>query len=119
MAVETKIKEINEAWAGLRRIAMMRNVKLAVAFFVLNIVDAAVTQIAIGNGGLELNPIMGALLRQPSWVFWWFKISLSLIVILVLLILANKYPRSIHRILTGLVIAMAGVCVFNGMGLWL
>ena len=111
------MQEINEARAEVSHIAFMENLKLAIAFVVLNIVDAAVTQIVINNGGLELNPIIGIVLRQPFWVFWWFKVSLALIVVLALLIVANKYPRSINRILIGLVIGMAGVCVFNGVGL--
>lgn len=113
------MQDIDEAWAELRHIALVRNIKLAVTFFVLNIVDTTLTQFATSNGGYELNPIMATFLKQPSWVFWWFKISLALTISLTLLILANKAPHAVKRIFIALVIAMAGVCIFNGVGLWL
>jgi len=100
------------------RIAIMRNIKLAIAFVVLNILDAGLTVAALNKGGVcELNPIMSHLLEQPVWVFWATKISLTLIFALVLLAFSNKYPRPIHRIFLALVGVMVGICIFNGMGL--
>ena len=92
--------------------------KLAIAFVVLNIVDAALTVAVVSKGGVgELNPIMRQLLEQPIWVFWTTKISLALIFALALLIFSNKYPRQVHRIFLVLTGVMVGICVFNGIGL--
>jgi len=101
-----------------KRIAIMRNIKLAIVFVVLNILDAALTVAALSKGGVcELNPIMRGLLVQPGWVFWTTKISLALVFALALLIFSNKYPRPIHRIFLALVGVMAGICLFNLVGL--
>ena len=95
-----------------------QSIKLAVAFVGLNILDAGLTVAAMSKGGVcEANPLMSHLLEQPAWVFWTTKISLTLIFALLLLIFSNKYPRQVKRIFIVLVITMAGVCLFNTMGL--
>jgi len=100
------------------RIMAMRNIKLAVIFVGLNIIDAALTVAGMNRGRVcELNPIMSHLLEQPEWVFWTTKMSLTLIFALALLAFSNKYPRQIGRIFIALVIAMAGICIFNLVGL--
>jgi len=90
------------------RIMMVRNIKLAIAFVVLNILDAGLTVAALNKGGL---------LVQPGWVFWATKISLALVFALALLAFSNKYPRPIHRIFLALVGVMVGVCLINLVGL--
>jgi len=96
----------------------IRNIKLAIAFVALNILDAALTVAAMSKGGVsELNPIMRDLLGQPGWVFWGFKIGMALIFAFVLLILSNRYPRQIKRIFVILIAAMLGICLFNMMSL--
>ena len=94
-----------------------QNIKLAVAFVGLNILDAILTVAAMNKGGVcEANPLMSHLLEQPTWVFWTTKISLTLIFALLLLIFSNKYPRQVKRIFIILVGVMAGICAFNMMG---
>jgi len=117
--VKANIQEINNAWTELRHIAMMRNVKLAVAFIVLNIVDAALTVVIADEGGYELLPIARYFLEQSTWTFWVFKIGMTLLFAFALIALSDKYHHQMHRMLFTLVIAMAGVCIFNGVGLCL
>ena len=99
------------------RIILMRNAKLAIAFVVLNILDAALTLRAIANGGYEAFPIARYLLTQPAWVFWCFKIGMALILTMTLLIFANRYPRQVGRIFIVLIGVTAGVCIVNLVGL--
>lgn len=89
---------------------------MATAFVLLNVVDAALTLLAVGNGATELNPIMRALLAQPSWVFWSLKISWTLTFTLALILAARKWAQSVNRILTVLVVATACICLLNLMG---
>jgi len=91
-------------------------ITLAVAFVLLNALDAYLTLLAIDNGATELNPIMRALLAQPEWVFWSSKISWTLVFTLALIIAARKWLTPVKRILTLLVIITAGICLFNLMG---
>ena len=93
-----------------------RLITLAIAFVLLNIVDAALTLLAVDNGATELNPIMRTLLEQPSWVFWSSKISWTLVFTLALIIAARKWPNPVKRILTVLVIITAVVCLLNLTG---
>ena len=94
-----------------------RLIGLAGIFIGLNALDTAITIAAMSKGGVaELNPIMRIVLSQPAWIFWYFKISLALLFTLILLIFANKFLRQISRIFIGLVIAMAGICLFNLIG---
>jgi len=111
MATEIKAWWVKEAE---KRIMAMRNIKLAVIFVGLNIIDAALTVAGMNRGRVcELNPIMSHLLEQPEWVFWATKISLALVFALVLLAFSNKYPRPIHRIFLILVGVMVGICLIN------
>ena len=113
--------EKHEAWWAKEaqdRIMAMRNVKLAIAFVGLNVLDAVLTLAAMIQGELyELNPIMRKLLEQPGWMFWGFKIVAAIVCASLLLLLAAKYPRQIKRILTVLVVVMLGVCLVNTIGL--
>lgn len=91
---------------------------LAIAFVALNIVDAVLTRTLWLAGGYELNPMMRHIL---GWgldsAFWLFKLGATLAVTILLLLLASKFPRPIHRIFIALVIAMVGICLFNLGGL--
>lgn len=89
---------------------------LSIAFVALNAVDAQFTLMALGNGGIELNPIIRVLLGQPAWVFWSSKISWALVFTLALIIAARKWPNPVKRILAVLVMVMGGVCVLNLIG---
>ena len=90
--------------------------KWALAFFLLNIADAAITVQAVSNG-FEMNPIMRLLLGQPIWIFWLTKIALGGGISFLLLNFTDKHPAPVRRILQGLVIAMAGICLWNLLSL--
>ena len=94
-----------------------QNIKLAIGLVALNIIDAVLTLAVVGKG-YELNPVMRYLLEQPVWAFWVFKVGFALVFAVVLVRLSDRFPRQVKRILTILVVAMVGVCLFNMIGLF-
>jgi len=97
----------------------LRNIKLAIAFVGLNILDAALTITTMNKGGVaELNPIMRTFLGQSKWVFWIAKINLVLIFALLLLIFSKRHPQQVKRIFIILIAAMLGICVVNTISLF-
>lgn len=91
-------------------------IALSSIFVILNVLDAQLTLLAVGNGGIELNPIIRTLLTQPAWAFWLFKIGYPLIFVLVFFIFYRKAPQLIIGLLNVLVIATTIVCVMNLIG---
>lgn len=91
-------------------------IALSAIFVILNILDAQLTLLVVGNGGIELNPIIRTLLTQPAWMFWLFKIGYPLIFVLLFFIFYRTFPQPIIRILNVLVIATTIVCVLNLIG---
>jgi len=89
---------------------------LAIAFILLNVLDAQLTLLAVENGATELNPIMRVLLAQPDWVFWSSKISWALVFTLALIIAARKWSGPVARILMVLVGAIGVICILNLVG---
>lgn len=89
---------------------------LAACFIGLNVLDAFLTRIAVGNGGTELNPLMRLLLEQPTQ-FLVIKIGLAVFFATMLVLVAKKRSNQVRRILTILVACMAGICLFNGIPL--
>jgi len=89
--------ETREYWwvkEAEKRIMAMQNIKLAIAFVGLNILDAALIRASMMKG-----------------------IGVAIVCALLLLLFATKYPRPIYRIFLALVGVMVGICIFNGMGL--
>ena len=87
-----------------------RLIALSIAFVLLNILNLYLTLLALGSDATELKPIMRLLLSQPGWVFCILVLTLALI------IAARKWPMPVTRILTGLVIATAVICLLNLIG---
>lgn len=93
-----------------------RTKKLALAFVLLNILDAPLTLVVKARGGHEVNPVINALLRHSIWAFWLFKVSGASAFALCLVLASNRFPDQAKRILTILVFAVAVICVFNLAG---
>jgi hypothetical protein len=79
------------------------------AFIVLNVIDGIVTKSLPAASAFELNPIMS----HTGWVFWTVKLGITTIVTLGLLFFEPRFPRQVRRILTGLVVGMVVICLFN------
>jgi hypothetical protein len=84
---------------------------LCVLFIALNILDARLTGIALGAGGYELNPILGA--RFGSSILAKGLISAGIAAALILL-KQGKLLKPVN-------IAMAVICTWNGVAIlsWL
>jgi len=101
----------------LCRVKGLEHIKLAIIFVALNILDAILTNIIINAGGKELNPIMSYLFEQPKWVAWAFEVGGTVVVAFGLVLLAVSYPRFIKIVFVTMIIVMAAVCLYNGVGL--
>ena len=90
---------------------------LAPVFLLLNWLDAFLTTLAWNTDKFsELNPIWAWTFRNlPLWSNWVIKMGLAVTCIFVLLHFYPRYPHSVKRILTALVIAMGMVCVVNAI----
>ena len=84
---------------------------LALSFVLLNILDMYLTNLALGHGGYELNPIMRHLIEYNAHMFSALKVYGSMAAV-ALLLLFRKHI-SVGRILIGLDIVMLGVVAFN------
>jgi len=95
-------------------------VGLAIAFIILNIIDGVFTSILFSRGGYELNPLMRVALNSGNHLsFWLVKLGVTVLFTCILLLLADRYYQKVNRILLILVGVMAGICLFNGIGLTL
>lgn len=65
-------------------------IRLAIAFVVLNSLDIAMTLLCVGNGQSELNPIMDFFLTQPLYLVILFKVGLSAVFAVALVLLRLK-----------------------------
>jgi len=101
----------------LYKVKNLEHIKLAVVFVVLNTVDAILTNVIMSGGGRELNPLMHYFFEQPKWVAWSFEIGTTLITAFGLLLLAVFSPRLIKGVFIALIVLMAFVCFYNGIGL--
>ena len=89
---------------------------LAWAFVFLNTIDILSTLVIMRNG-VELNPIIALLLKQPFYVAIMVKVLGSAAGVCVLLALSKKYEQTVFRTLFGLVLGMGFICTFNLVGL--
>jgi len=90
-----------------------RSIALSAIFVLLNAMDAQLTLLAVSKGAIETNPLLRLLLTHSDWLFWFFKISCPLVIVLALIIAARRWPHPTNRILTVLVGAIAVICIFN------
>jgi len=84
---------------------------LAIVFVSLNVLDATLTRMAIDLGSVELNPIISQFVHSPA--FWAYKIIVPAGIAFGILAASRKFPKPARRILIGLVLGMAAVCVWN------
>jgi hypothetical protein len=103
----------------LCRVRRFENIKLVVAFIVLNILDAILTNVALKAGGIESNPIMRYLREQGTGLTWGVEIGSAIVVAFAFLVLATYSPRFIKIVLIVAVIYMAAVCLWGGIALYL
>ncbi len=91
--------------------------KLSFWFILLNILDLFLTLSIVGGGhGYELNPIMRNVLTLPLPTILVFKVGGSLVAVAYLGLLPAKFERLRLSVLTMLVGFMAGVVLFNTVG---
>jgi len=92
--------------------------RLSFWFILLNILDLFLTLTIVGGGhGYELNPIMRNVLTLPLPTIFVFKVGGSLMAVLYLGLLPTKFERLRLSVLTMLVGFMAGVVLFNTVGI--
>jgi hypothetical protein len=85
-------------------------IKLSLAaFIVLNVIDGIFTKSLLSAGEYEFNPIMSL----TGWAFWTVKLVITAIVTLGLLFFEPRFPCQVKRILKGLVVGMAVICLLN------
>lgn len=87
--------------------------KLAAAYVGLNVLDLLLTKQAIGQGAIELNPIMRYMLNQPELILWGFKVGVAAFFAVLLLLLHKRFEKPISTIFKLLVVAMGGICLFG------
>lgn len=94
-----------------------QNIKLAIAFVALNIVDAVLTRMADIRGTLcEANPV-GRYFIEQSWrSLWEVKMVAVVGCTIIFLLLARRYPQQVKRIFIILIGVMLGVCLINAIG---
>jgi len=102
-----RVKSVSEQIRSPRGIVITNKLLLA-AFIVLNVIDGILTK-SLPAGVYEFNPIMS----HTGWVFWTVKLGITAIVTLGLLFFEPRFPRQVRRILTGLVVGMVVICLFN------
>lgn len=94
------------------------NIKLAIAFVALNILDAALSQASDARGTLqEANPVMRPLIEQSWGLTWGVKMGIIIACACVLLMLGRHYPGQTRKVFIGLIVLMVVVCVVNVVGL--
>ncbi len=92
--------------------------RLSFWFILLNIIDLFLTLAIVGSGnGYEFNPIMRSVLTLPLPTILVFKVGGSLLVVTYLGLLPNKFERLRLSVLTMIVGFMAGVVLFNTVGI--
>lgn len=97
------------------RAISLRNIKLAIAFAGLNILDIILTQVIISTGkGYEVNPIMRLILYKPDWVVSIVKIGGIAVCIALFMSLVGKFPE-LQRTFTAIVVMMLAICLFNAI----
>lgn len=84
-------------------------IRLAIAFVVLNSLDMSMTLLCVGNGYSELNPIMKFIVTQPLYLVILFKVGLSAVFAVALVLLRLK------AVLCIVVSATLLICIWNAV----
>jgi len=94
---------------------------LAISFVVLNALDLYLTLTFVGSGmATELNPIMAKVLTWPWYSILLFKIVLPAVLAYAVILTAGRVSKcSAYSVLSLLVAAEFGICVFNLAGVLL
>jgi hypothetical protein len=90
---------------------------LAIAFVILNVLDILVTLNQVSSGAAtEVNPIMSAIINHSAWFSILYKVVLAVMVSTLLILASQRYERFALSTLRLLVGCIAGVCMFNIVG---
>lgn len=88
---------------------------LALSVVALGVLDAFITKLD-WDPLHEVNPLMFAI--RDTNMFYPVKVGATTFGVIVLLFLANKYPRQIRKIFIGLTTLMTSVCILNAVALF-
>ena len=82
----------------------------ALLLILLSILDSIFTIAIVGQGGIELNPIMGSALEQGNLIFFLIKFTLVVICVTILVTIHNVYKiEEIQKILSFFILVYSGI----------
>ncbi len=82
----------------------------ALLLILLSILDSIFTIAIVGQGGIELNPIMGSVLEQGNLIFFLIKFTLVVICVTILVTIHNVYKiEEIQKILSFFILVYSGI----------
>jgi len=82
----------------------------ALLIILLSILDSIFTIAIVGQGGIELNPIMGSVLEQGNLIFFLIKFTLVVICVTILVTIHNVYKiEEIQKILSFFILVYSGI----------
>ena len=82
----------------------------ALLLILLSILDSIFTIAIVGQGGIELNPIMGSVLEQGNLIFFLIKFTLVVVCVTILVTIHNVYKiEEIQKILSFFILVYSGI----------
>lgn len=82
----------------------------ALLLILLSILDSIFTIAIVGQGGTELNPIMGSVLEQGNLIFFLIKFTLVVTCVTILVTIHNVYKiEEIQKILSFFILVYSGI----------
>jgi peptidoglycan/LPS O-acetylase OafA/YrhL len=82
----------------------------ALLLILLSILDSIFTIAIVGQGGIELNPIMGSVLEQGNLIFFLIKFTSVVICVTILVTIHNVYKiEEIQKILSFFILVYSGI----------
>lgn len=82
----------------------------ALLLILLSILDSIFTIAIVGQGGVELNPIIGSVLEQGNLIFFLVKFTLVVICVTILVTIHNVYKiEEIQKILSFFILVYSGI----------
>ncbi len=82
----------------------------ALLLILLSILDSIFTIAIVGQGGIELNPIMRSALEQGNLIFFLIKFTLVVICVTILVTIHNVYKiEEIQKILSFFILVYSGI----------
>lgn len=86
----------------------------ALLLILLSILDSIFTIAIVGQGGIELNPIMGSVLEQGNLIFFLIKFTLVVICVTILVTIHNVCKiEEIQKILSFFIFVYSGIVVWE------